>query len=503
MSRFSQGRTNSRGERNGSQPSRSRSERSRVIASPRDTHEEVDESILSAPGGARARRRKPHPLRFFPHHFPVPNTLYGVLLVAGGAILVGVLLYDVREILSPFLVAILAGILLWPFRMEPKIRPLIVIGAIALLLWISTVAFTVLLPFIVAFLLAYVFDPVVTKLQRKFYIKRWILALAASFLIIGLLAVSAGYMIPVLIAQFGTALGSIDRLTDSFVEWARSGGMTELTGIPREKAQMIVERYIVPRISGLEATAFSEANKMANVGAIGNIISALTNILIIPFLMFYLVKDYWHIRATIYSFIPQEYQIRSQRMLNDMHEVVGGYLRGDLITSVFQGFFIGVGLALIGVPGALLLDVITGVLALIPFIGAIIAYVIALIAALSMPEPTIAALWVTGLFAAQSVIETTIVGPHVMGRHTDLHPLVVMSSLLLFGYFMGLGGMLIAIPVTGLLLRAAFRWRERRRAQIERAKVEADIRENPHHAKRGEQPETGVDATAGPKAALP
>jgi predicted PurR-regulated permease PerM len=72
-----------------------------------------------------------------------------------------------------------------------------------------------------------------------------------------------------------------------------------------------------------------------------------------------------------------------------------------------------------------------------------------------------------------------------MGRHTDLHPLIVMSSLLLFGYFMGIGGMLIAIPATGLLLRAAFRWRERRQAEIERKKVEADIAENPHHAARG------------------
>jgi predicted PurR-regulated permease PerM len=501
MSRFARGTKNGRGER--SVPG-GNGQLGRTIASPKDSPEEIDHGAMSQ-HGARTRRRRTRPLRFFPHHFPVPTTLYGVLMVSAGALLVGILMYDVRAVLSPVLLALFAGVFLWPFRAEPKIRPLLVVGSIVLVLWIAVTAFSVLVPFLAAFLLAYIVDPVVTKLQRRFYIKRWILALVASLMLVSLIAVVAGYMVPVLIAQIGTALGAIDRITDSFLVWARSGGLTRLTGIPQPKAQMIIERYVVPRISGLEAMVFSQANEMSQriPGAISSIISALTNVVMIPFLMFYLIKDYWHIRATIYSFIPQEYQVRSQRMLNDMHEVVGGYLRGDLITSLFQGLFIGVGLAIIGVPGALLLGVVTGVLALIPFLGAIIAWGLVLLTALSMPDPMAASVWVTILFAAQSVIETTIIGPHVMGRHTDLHPLVVMSSLLLFGYFMGLPGMLVAIPITGLLLRGAFRWRERRRAEIEREKVEADLKENPHHAKRGEQPDEALDAMAGPKGRLP
>jgi predicted PurR-regulated permease PerM len=186
-----------------------------------------------------------------------------------------------------------------------------------------------------------------------------------------------------------------------------------------------------------------------------------------------------------------------------MHEVVGGYLRGDLITSIFQGLMIGVGLQLIGIPGALLLGVVTGVLSLIPYIGAILAYVIALLTALSTPEPASAALYVTLLFVAQSIIETTLIGPQVMGRHTDLHPLIVMISLLLFGYFMGILGMLIAIPVVGLLVRWAQRGRDRRQAQIEDRKVQVDVALNPSHARRGDQPPAMDTAMAGPKGRLP
>lgn len=478
--------------------------RAAAAALPDHGTEEVGHSLI-APRGSRARGRRSQPLRFFPHHFAVPNTLYGMLAVIAGTLVLGALAYVVRDILSPVLLAVLAGILLWPFRSEPRIRPLLVASALLLVLWIVANSFSVLIPFIVAFLLAYIVDPLVTKLQRRFYIKRWIMALVASIMLMALMVIVTGYMVPILLNQLGAALGSLERFAEGFAEWARSGGLTRLTGIPQEKAQLIVERYLIPRISGLEAMVFSQADNATGAipSAISGIVSTISNVLMVPFLMFYLVKDYWHIRATIYSFIPQVYQVRSQRMLNDMHEVVGGFLRGDLITSAFQGAFVGIGLAIIGIPGALLLGVLTGVLTLIPYIGGIIAYVIVLFASLSMPDPAMAALWVTVLFASQSIIETAIIGPHIMGRRTDLHPLVVMSSLVLFGYFMGVPGMLIAIPVTGLLLRAAYRWREKRLAELEREKVDADLKQNPHHAKRGEQLDLTVDATAGPKAPLP
>jgi predicted PurR-regulated permease PerM len=73
-----------------------------------------------------------------------------------------------------------------------------------------------------------------------------------------------------------------------------------------------------------------------------------------------------------------------------------------------------------------------------------------------------------------------------MGRHTDLHPILVISSLLIFGYFMGIGGMLIAIPTASIAIRFLVRWRDQRRVAIEQKKVEADLREHPSHARRGE-----------------
>jgi predicted PurR-regulated permease PerM len=430
--------------------------------------------------------------------------LLGVLTVIGGVLLIGALFFQVQEVVTPFMLVVLATLLLYPFRNEPKLRPLIVVCAVLFLSWFVARSIMVLVPFVVAFLLAYTVEPLVTKLQRQFYVKRWISALVATLVLVGLLAVGIFYMIPILIAQVGNTLGSLDKVLANLIDWAHSGGLASLTGMPQEKVNSIVDHYLVPKTAGLENTMMKEAESIA--AALPAFISSALHFQIIPFLMFYFIKDYWRIRAAIKTYIPQEYQRRTKSFLRDLDEVVGGFLRGDVITSIFQGTFIGVGLHFIGVPGALLLGVLTAFLTLIPFIGGVTAYALAAFSALYMPEPGLSLLYVTILFVGQSILESTVIGPQIMGRHTDLHALVIIFAILIFGFFGGVGGMLVAIPVTGLLLRFAMRWRARRHAEIEEEKVQADLARNPHHAKKGEElPEEVVAGAslAGPKGPLP
>jgi predicted PurR-regulated permease PerM len=422
-------------------------------------------------------------LHFFPTSFALPRPLFGVITIISVVLLIAALFFQVSGVITPFLLALLATILIYPFRSEPKLRPLILVGAIVFLVWFIAQSVMVLLPFVLAFLLAYIVEPVVTKLQRRFFIKRWIPSLAATLILVGVLVVVVVYMIPIFVTQMGNAISSIDSLADQVIHWARSGGLADLTGLAQDKINTMIDRYLLPQADGIDDAMINGARQAAV--ALPAILSTAFHFLAIPFIMFYFIKDYWRIRGAVYSFIPQEYQIRSQRLLRDLDEIVGGFLRGDVITSIFQGTFIGVGLHIIGVPGALLLGVVTGFLCLIPFVGGIISYVLALFGALYMPNPGLSLLYVTILFFVQSVIESTVVSPHVLGRHTDLHPLLVILSVLIFGFFWGVVGMLVGIPITALLLRFAMRWRTRRHAELEEEKVRMDIARNPHHAPAG------------------
>jgi predicted PurR-regulated permease PerM len=453
------------------------------VTSPKDTPQEIDEQSENR-SGSRSRRQIPKPLRFFPHIFPVPTTLYGIITVVGGALLVVALFMEVREIFSPFLLMAAIALLFYPFRREPKLRPIVVVAGAVFLCWFVTVAIGVLLPFVLAFLFAYMAEPLVTWLSRRWYVRRWISALTLTLLFVALIIVAVGFMAPVMMTQVGSAVASIGKVTQAGIEWAHDGGLRDIVGVPQEKIDAMLKQYVIPKLGQIDTMLLGMAESAGKSAP--SYFSAIMHFLMVPFVMFYFIKDYWKIRGSLYSFLPQEYQRRSQRLLKDLDEIVGGYLRGDVITSVFQGLFIGVGLHIIGVPGALLLGVLTGFLCLIPFIGAYIAFALAALAALSTPEPGITVLYVAGLFVAQGVIEGTVIGPQVMGRHTDLHPILVIISLLVFGFFMGIGGMLIAIPVTSLVVRFATRWRDGRRAQIEQEKVMADLKNNPHHARRGE-----------------
>jgi predicted PurR-regulated permease PerM len=459
-----------------------------VTRSPGDAPREIDRATENR-SGSRSRKRIPKPLRFFPHIFPVPTTFYGVVTIAVGVLLIALMIYEIRGILSPLLIAGAAALLFYPFRKEPKLRPLLVVAAVLFLIWFCLTAMSVLLPFTIAFLLAYIADPLVSYASRRWYVRRWISALVLTVLFVGLIAVVVGYIAAVVATQVGTAIASIEPLTGAMGAGARGGARAVMTGLPQPKIDDMIARYVMPKIHGIDASLMELAGDVGKSAP--GYLSGLVHFMMIPFVMFYFIKDYWRIRGALYSFLPEEYQRRSRRFLRDLDEVVGGFLRGDLITSLFQGTFIGLGLYLIGVPGALLIGMLAAFLTLIPFIGGYISYALAAMAALATDDPAITLLYVTLLFVAQAVVESTVIGPQVMGRHSDLHPAVVIISLLIFGYFMGIGGMLIAIPTTSLVIRFMTRWRDERRVAIERKKVEADLRENPGHARRGEAAPAG------------
>jgi predicted PurR-regulated permease PerM len=454
------------------------------ISSPFETPEEIDERAESKSGG-RSRRSLPKPLRIFPKLFPVPTTIYGIVTIIAAMLIVVALFSSVREVLSPILLAVVAGVLLFPFRREPKIRPVLAAAALVFLVWFISVTMHVLFPFVLAFIFAYIADPVVSYVQRKWYVGRWISALVITLLSVAAVVVGIGFVVPVLIEQVGTAYASIDKVIASTLEWARSGALTDLTGIPQQKINQMLATYVMPRLRSLDGSILSLAGSAGR--AAPGIFSTLINLVMVPFVMFYFIKDYWRIRIAIYSFMPREYQRKSQRFLHDLDEVAGGFLRGDLITSIFQGTFIGIGLSLIGVPGALLLGVLMGFLSLIPLIGGYISFAISAIAALGAPDPGLKVLYVGLLYIGQAIIESTIISPQVMGRHTNLHPLIVIFSIFVFGYFMGVVGMLIAIPVTALVVRSIVRRRDDRQAKLEQEKVLADLERNPHHASRNDK----------------
>jgi predicted PurR-regulated permease PerM len=139
--------------------------------------------------------------------------------------------------------------------------------------------------------------------------------------------------------------------------------------------------------------------------------------------------------------------------------IVGSYLRGQFVISAISAFNVSLFLTLFGTPFPLLVGLIAGLLNMIPNVGIILTNVIGVIVALIFGTPVDALVVVLVLFG-QQILEATILSPNIMSHQVGLHPVLVILSLLVFGATMGFFGLLIAVPLTALLVTFYTTYRE-------------------------------------------
>jgi predicted PurR-regulated permease PerM len=150
-------------------------------------------------------------------------------------------------------------------------------------------------------------------------------------------------------------------------------------------------------------------------------------------------------QGTVYAIVPRDYHMRLARILQNLETIVGGYMRGQLITSVAIGVFTYLLLVICGVPNALSLALFAAVVDVIPFIGGLLATAPAVLVALSKGLPTGLVVLLT-LFIYQE-FENRILVPRVYGRALRLAPATVVLALLAGGLLLGVIGALLALPI--------------------------------------------------------
>lgn len=164
---------------------------------------------------------------------------------------------------------------------------------------------------------------------------------------------------------------------------------------------------------------------------------------------FWALKDLPKIRQELQGIAGERYEADFENLVGTVTRVVGGYIRGQTIVSLITGTLAGVGLAILGVPYALVLGVITFVFNYIPYIGPIFTGLLAGVVGIFV-SPLTAVLAVVVVIASQQVTDL-FVTPRVMSEQVDLHPIIVMFALLVGGSLFGFAGMILSIPVAGTI----------------------------------------------------
>jgi predicted PurR-regulated permease PerM len=272
------------------------------------------------------------------------------------------------------------------------------------------------------------------RFAERYRVPRAVTVLAVYLAVAGVFALMGRLLWPALAEQARQFMNQLPALIENVKAWV--GGLAvwfEQWGgaLPAPRPE---------NLQGLGAAIVANTLR-ATAGAVG----ALFGLLAILVIAAYLVIEARPIGAMLLSLLPPDHRQRALELTPPVLDRIGGYVRGQILSSLCVGALIAIGLALLGVRYALLIGSLAAVFNVVPFVGAALAAVLAILSALN--ESLTLALITAALMWGAQTVEGKVLAPHFVGRATGLHPLGVLLALLVGAHLAGLVGALVAVPL--------------------------------------------------------
>jgi predicted PurR-regulated permease PerM len=308
----------------------------------------------------------------------------------------------------------------------------------------------VVLVLILAVFFAYLVAPLVEYAQRALRAVRTPPRLSRGLaigivyvLIAGGVWAGAAMLLPTVAEQIDDAVAQAPGYAQSLRTWE--------TGWSRAYARLRLPVDVRRRIdqSLLDAADRAAASVRDTLIAGLGIVWYLPWLVLIPVLAFFLLKDAESLRQIALEALPPRFRGRGYRMFEELNTTLAAYMRAQVLACLLIGSVCGLGFAALGVPYAVLLGVLAGILEFVPLVGPFVLAVIAgLVSALHAP---MLAFWSTGFLLIVRVIEDYVVYPRLVGHGIDLHPLAVIVAVLAGFELGGVAGIFLAIPAVAAL----------------------------------------------------
>ena len=371
-------------------------------------------------------------------------------------------LYLTDLIKSPVLFFLIGVFLLYPFRKESYIISRF-LSLISLLfaLWLLIDLNIVLLPFIIAFTIAFLSDPIIKKME-SFKIKRWLGSIIILGFLGGAIAGFSVFVFPLAFTQLNQIIKQVSQFGNSITDFLESKQFyTFLSslGIPKASVKELVQTQLMPKAEILFKSILEGLFVLlSNVSAIAN---QILNLVLIPIISFYIIKDYPVLKELIQEILSSNHSKSYENILR-ISAILRLYVGWQMLAALWIGTVASVLLSILGIPYAIVLGVLCGLLNPIPFFGTIASMIIGSIVAL-LADPPNASSHIIGLILVINglhFINAYIIEPRVLGTRVGLHPVLLLGSLFVFGHFLGFIGFLIAVPTTAILMMFFRDWKK-------------------------------------------
>lgn len=321
-----------------------------------------------------------------------------------------------------------------------------IIVALGFVVWLLS---PVLMPFALAAMLAYLGDPLADWLER--YKLNRTLAVSIVFTLMLLVVVGALLLLVPLVER---QVVRLIRSLPHYVEWGKEVAIPWLqVHLRLDPGSFDAERVIKALQSHLGSVSGIVAATLAKVSKSGfGIVMWLTNLVLIPVVTFYLLRDWDVMMARIDRMLPRRQRPTIVRLARESDQVLGAFVRGQLLVMVALGVIYGVGLALIGLSVGPLIGMIAGLLSFVPYLGFIVGLGAALIAVLVQFGDWLHLGLLAIVFAIGQMMEGYVLVPRLVGGKIGLHPVAVMFAVLAGGFLFGFLGILLALPAAAVIM---------------------------------------------------
>ncbi len=330
---------------------------------------------------------------------------------------------------------------------NPLLISLVLIFLVCLFLYFSR---RVIAPFLIAFALAYLLDPLVDKMASKGVSR----TASVIFLMVGffMLVVFAGiFLVPILSMQTENLVQNIPVYIGIFQDWMRP--LIEMVkGLDPVKVEELLNEGL-SRFGELPMKAVQFSGKLlwGSISNLFNIILMIANLVIIPVVMFYLLRDFDSITERLLALVPPRFQEKTKETVHEIDQVLSSFVRGQLMVVGLMGVMYAIGLFLCDTPMSLSLGLMAGLVNLVPYLGLVLGFAPAAILTFMHTQDLLAVAGVAGVFAFVQAMEGMVITPRVVGENIGLHPVAVIFAVLLGGELFGLVGMILGVPAVAVL----------------------------------------------------
>lgn len=306
----------------------------------------------------------------------------------------------------------------------------------------------ILTPFLIGTFLAYLVNPLINHLMR-WHLSRLTSVIIVFVTLFSILTIAILLLIPLIQEQ----IDALILLIPVAINWF------QYTLVPKVATFLNSQELVNPTtIKTILAQHWGKAGSVASV-FITTILKSgililhwIMNLIIIPLVTFYLLRDWKKLLINIHNLVPKHLQTKIVTIAKECDEVLSAFFRGQLLVMLAIGIYYSIGLSIIGLKIGVILGLILGIISIVPYLGFIVGILTASIAAYLQMGEMQPVFWTWVLFLAGQLLDALFVTPYLVGDRIGLHPVAVILAVLAGGSLFGFFGVLLALPTTAVIM---------------------------------------------------